>query len=832
MAIVEAGQEGGIQWGDSLNIRFENGSSFTNFAESEGNIKTLSTMSPNEDLPQGAMYRENLPERTCDDQNWNSLSSSDDESIRTGGRTPEHRQFRQFSMPNTPEFDMIPKCLQIAPMNEETWSERNMRPQSYDYGVAEPPPFCPSSTSMPVISSYDNNELHHHEQQHHHEQLHLDAHHQLQSPPNHPHYHQHQQNAHPNLPINHPHYHQQQQQQQHHVPTPQHSNHAHNGHGSVQTHAHGMHPNPHSLSHAHPHASHAHNGHPYGGPSHHSHTASQPDIHHNSHHSLNPHQHQGHHSHMPTPLSLQNQNNNHGLNPHASPHASHHPNGLQNLSSHHSPLGGHASHLMHPHTPHGGNPSLAHGLQNHAHMSPHLLAQQGMNPQNPGDYGQDTGTHLPLRSMHSSGTPPSHMGIHFPPSSESMGQLNHHHGMHKGCPPPRLNQHTMHHPSASIHMPHSNNAHVHHNNIAEQLDQMHGGGLGGRRDSGCGMTGASSVTAASWPSRPRRFSLEEDFSHPDLSRFSIEGDHGGPMTDALPQMTQQQNCYGSMISIEVDQNQNQHQRQRDFFCSSPHNRNQSCEHAFEFEYDDCKPCMRQGAELAKQTSSPSDCPCTPTNPPRRPQLPMTPTREEKVVRRRYDAATNKVVLDLDSGLQPPNKELPSCPAKWDPAMHGYYSKGEIMETEAVAELDRTTVMMKNIPNKYTQDSVMDLIHRRGFKASYDFLYLPIDFRSKSNMGYAFINFSTPEDAQRFVTSFTGFQDWQFNSVKVCEVTWSRPYQGLAAHIDRYRNSPTMHTSIPAEFKPAIFFAGQRLPFPPPTRPISSPKRKDGRSKDF
>jgi len=363
---------------------------------------------------------------------------------------------------------------------------------------------------------------------------------------------------------------------------------------------------------------------------------------------------------------------------------------------------------------------------------------------------------------------------------------------------------------------------------------MHCAGLGGRRDSGCGMTGASSVTAASWPSRPtRRFSLEED-TFPDLRRFSIEGDHGGPITDALSQSNQQpQNCYGSMISIEVDQSQNQnqhqHQRQQDFYCSSPHKGNQGCEHGFEFEYDECK---GQGVELAKQTSSPSDCPCTPTNPTRRPQLPMTPTREEqKVVRRRYDAATNKVVLDLDSGLQPP-KELPSCPAKWDPAMHGYYSKGEIMETEAVAELDRTTVMMKNIPNKYTQDSVMDLIHRKGFKASYDFLYLPIDFRSKSNMGYAFINFSTPEDAQRFVASFTGFQDWQFNSVKVCEVTWSRPYQGLAAHIDRYRNSPTMHTSIPAEFKPAIFFAGQRLPFPPPTRPISSPKRKDGRSKDF
>jgi len=190
---------------------------------------------------------------------------------------------------------------------------------------------------------------------------------------------------------------------------------------------------------------------------------------------------------------------------------------------------------------------------------------------------------------------------------------------------------------------------------------------------------------------------------------------------------------------------------------------------------------------------------------------------------RFDPVTNKYVLDLDSGLQ-----LPQRSPKWEPAMHGYYSKDEILETDRVAEEYRTTVMMKNIPNKYTQESVMSLIHSKGFKAAYDFLYLPIDFRSRSNMGYAFINFCTPTDAQDFVKAFTGFSGWLFNSVKVCQIAWSRPYQGLAAHIDRYRNSPTMHSTIPNEFKPAIFFAGQRLPFPAPTRPITSPKRRDVR----
>lgn len=43
---------------------------------------------------------------------------------------------------------------------------------------------------------------------------------------------------------------------------------------------------------------------------------------------------------------------------------------------------------------------------------------------------------------------------------------------------------------------------------------------------------------------------------------------------------------------------------------------------------------------------------------------------------------------------------------------------------------RTTVMIKNIPNKYTQQMLLDTINRH-FAFSYDFFYLPIDFKVKS-----------------------------------------------------------------------------------------------------
>lgn len=56
------------------------------------------------------------------------------------------------------------------------------------------------------------------------------------------------------------------------------------------------------------------------------------------------------------------------------------------------------------------------------------------------------------------------------------------------------------------------------------------------------------------------------------------------------------------------------------------------------------------------------------------------------------------------------------------------------------ELDgRTTLMVKNIPNKYTREMLIQLFDKTERK-KYDFLYLPIDPDNSCNIGYAFINF--------------------------------------------------------------------------------------------
>merc|ERR1719408_628689 len=84
-------------------------------------------------------------------------------------------------------------------------------------------------------------------------------------------------------------------------------------------------------------------------------------------------------------------------------------------------------------------------------------------------------------------------------------------------------------------------------------------------------------------------------------------------------------------------------------------------------------------------------------------------------------------------------------------------------------------------------------------------------------------------------TFEGFSGWSFDSAKVCEVSWAHPHQGLSEHVERYRNSPVMHPTMPEEYKPMMFQNGIQQPFPQPTKAIKAPKlrltARDGRQEE-
>jgi len=144
------------------------------------------------------------------------------------------------------------------------------------------------------------------------------------------------------------------------------------------------------------------------------------------------------------------------------------------------------------------------------------------------------------------------------------------------------------------------------------------------------------------------------------------------------------------------------------------------------------------------------------------------------------------------------------------------SDGEVMPPDA------TTVMLRNLPNNYSRAMLMEMLDTEGFLGQYNFFYLPIDFKSGASLGYAFVNLVSSEVVQRFWATFNGFSRWVLPSHKICEVAWSAPYQGLAAHLERYRNSPLMHENVPDEYKPVLLVNGVRADFPPPTKKLRAP----------
>jgi len=143
----------------------------------------------------------------------------------------------------------------------------------------------------------------------------------------------------------------------------------------------------------------------------------------------------------------------------------------------------------------------------------------------------------------------------------------------------------------------------------------------------------------------------------------------------------------------------------------------------------------------------------------------------------------------------------------------------------VEESERTTVMLRNLPNDYTRNMLLELLDNEGFEGRYNFVYLPMDFKRMAGLGYAFVNMETPEDAMEAWKHFDGFKQWTLQSMKVCEVAWGEPLQGLEQHIDRYRNSPVMHEEVDENFKPVLLNKGQRIPFPGPTKRIRPPRMK-------
>eukprot|EP00747_Dinoflagellata_sp_TGD_P222951 gnl/TRDRNA2_/TRDRNA2_94616_c0_seq2.p1 gnl/TRDRNA2_/TRDRNA2_94616_c0~~gnl/TRDRNA2_/TRDRNA2_94616_c0_seq2.p1 ORF type:complete len:256 (+),score=45.65 gnl/TRDRNA2_/TRDRNA2_94616_c0_seq2:79-768(+) len=137
---------------------------------------------------------------------------------------------------------------------------------------------------------------------------------------------------------------------------------------------------------------------------------------------------------------------------------------------------------------------------------------------------------------------------------------------------------------------------------------------------------------------------------------------------------------------------------------------------------------------------------------------------------------DEISCRLSRLLKSHEADLEACLADSD-----FKSRDHELEVEASHRGGCTTLMIRHIACKYTQEEVMGFLDEAGFKGTYDFLYLPVnmDQRKKTNVGYLFVNFIELKAAEACMQQLTGQIFGNGPTEKRCEVVPAH-IQGAAA----------------------------------------------------
>lgn len=172
----------------------------------------------------------------------------------------------------------------------------------------------------------------------------------------------------------------------------------------------------------------------------------------------------------------------------------------------------------------------------------------------------------------------------------------------------------------------------------------------------------------------------------------------------------------------------------------------------------------------------------------------------------------------------------STPNQAEPTLDGVCIRtpmGRATDENVDATTKHTTITFKNLPADCSLSNVLETLDNEGFSGCYDFVHAPVDFTSGASMGYVHVNLLDCTLSERAGQHFQGFNKWvgccNACDVAGCIADWRTVHSGLEALIERYRNSPLMHESVPDEHKPALFSNGKRVSFPAPTIRLKPPR---------
>ncbi|CAK0876459.1 unnamed protein product, partial [Prorocentrum cordatum] len=119
---------------------------------------------------------------------------------------------------------------------------------------------------------------------------------------------------------------------------------------------------------------------------------------------------------------------------------------------------------------------------------------------------------------------------------------------------------------------------------------------------------------------------------------------------------------------------------------------------------------------------------------------------------------------------------------------------------------KTTIMLRGLPPSITGEFLLERLDAAGYRAKYDFVYLPVDFNTRRARGYAFVNFPQAGDAKECV-GYVNSSPLEFlagsETPKKCSAGLAI-VQGKVANIKKHSRSSIAGSDIPDGFKPMIF----------------------------
>jgi RNA recognition motif-containing protein len=126
------------------------------------------------------------------------------------------------------------------------------------------------------------------------------------------------------------------------------------------------------------------------------------------------------------------------------------------------------------------------------------------------------------------------------------------------------------------------------------------------------------------------------------------------------------------------------------------------------------------------------------------------------------------------------------------------------------ETTNTTLMIRNIPRKYTQRQLLvDLNDAHAILGKVDFFYLPADLGTGRNLGYCFVNFVQPQDAVEVKQKLHKLR--LFSGAKSGLSIGFADVQGLESNLRNVRR-PLMHRIKNREYRPLVLnAAGELIP---------------------